>query len=383
MAKFDINNSRYAQFYSDADFLRTFVDGANFVNTNFSFWKTQFRVDDAVTPTDNKGLATFTVQSVKTELTPMMDMRAPLGKSKPIDNEGLEFYTATIPDFIAPSIVEQAMEREYKRRLFEQYGNDTAIILQWTHKVQGQIDSANQTLSNMAAQLLSTGQIDYQAGRGIKGYTQKANIPTENFVKAGETVWTDPNCKLLDQMAKIEETFRDKWGSDMPMKWQIPLKMFRENFLTNKQVIEWVRLAKSLVGITLPEFSVVTEEEVMDALAKYGKISPIEIVVEKQKDYKGMVNGWKDGIAVFRPAGYAGVIKYTDVLDVAMHENYGSSVIQKTFAKVGDSGLFTLVNTTLNNGNYKEWHTDLMVSATPALEEFPYHVIVNAKEADE
>ena len=66
-----------------------------------------------------------------------------------------------------------------------------------------------------------------------------------------------------------------------------------------------------------------------------------------------------------------------------MYEKYGSSVIERAFARVGTGGLYTLMNTTLNNGNLKEWHTDLFVAAVPALEEFLYHVIVDTASADD
>ena len=159
MAKFDFNNSNYALFWQYGDILKTYIDETPYLRTNFGFWQTQFTVDATATPTDDKGLASFAIQSVKREPSPMADMRAPLGKGKALDWEGLHVYNASIPHFIAPSIHEQAFERAAKARVFEQYGNDAEIIKQWTAKVQGQMDSLNQTLSNMAAQVLSTGTL--------------------------------------------------------------------------------------------------------------------------------------------------------------------------------------------------------------------------------
>jgi len=76
------------------------------------------------------------------------------------------------------------------------------------------------------------------------------------------------------------------------------------------------------------------------------------------------------------------MIRHTTILDQQMYEKYGSSVISRTFAKT-NNGLCTLMNTTLNNGNMKEWHTDLMMSAIPSLDEFLYHVIVDTTVAGE
>ena len=63
-----------------------------------------------------------------------------------------------------------------------------------------------------------------------------------------------------------------------------------------------------------------------------------------------------------------------------MFDKYGSSVITKVWAQVND-GLCTLVNTTTNNGQYKEWHTDVMMSACPALTVFLNNVIVDTSTA--
>ena len=42
----------------------------------------------------------------------------------------------------------------------------------------------------------------------------KAEIPAENFITAGDKAWTDPECKILDQMREIENKFKDAWGLD-------------------------------------------------------------------------------------------------------------------------------------------------------------------------
>lgn len=381
MAKFDFNNSNYALFWMYGNILKTYVDMTPYLRTNFGFWQTQFSVDPNLTPTDDKGLASFAIQSVKREPSPMADMRAPLGKGKALDWEGLHVYNASIPHFIAPSFHEQAFERAAKARVFAQYGNDTEIIKQWTSTVQGQMDSLNQTLSNMAAQVLSTGKIDYKGGRAIKGMVYDAAIPKENIVKGGTKVWTDADCPLLDQMAEIEENFRSTNGYEgIPMKWQIPYKMFHDTFLKNKQVREFVKDYRTNNYMATTEGYVVTEDIFRTIVeSQYPQISPIEVIVEKQKDYTGSVNGWKESVAVLRPTGYAGVIKHTDAIDRFMFENFGSNNVSKVFTTV--NSVFTLINTSLNNGDFKEWHTDMIMDAVPALDEVPYHLIVDTSQA--
>lgn len=383
MAKFDFNNSRYAQLFSDQTIMKVlFEDGVSLQN-NFRFWTTQFEVDPMSVPVSPKGESTFSIASVKREQAPMPDIVSPLAGGKPIDEEGVDIYTASIPILAAPVVLEQAAERDYKRAIYEQYGSDTQLIMSFIGGVQKMLDSMNQGLSNMSAQLLSTGEINYTYGRGIKAYLQKAPIPEENFMKAGEKAWTDTSCKILTQMAKIERDFRDSTGYSAPMKWQIPYDIFHDTFMQNEEVKNWVKDVKAVGGILVSDAIASLESEVISAMNKYDAISPIEIVREKQKDYSGMIQGWKDGVVVLRPAGFAGMIKHADLLDVQMATNYGSSVVNKVFTQVGDGGLFTLINTTSNNGDYKEWKTELKASAVPALYEFNYHVIVDTKTAEE
>ena len=205
-------------------------------------------------------------------------------------------------------------------------------------------------------------------------------IPKENIIKAGTKAWTAADCPLLDQMAEIEEKFRvDNGFENLPMKWQIPYKMFHDTFLKNKQVKQFIKDYRTNNDLATTEGYVITEELFRTVMALYPQISPIEIIVEKQKDYSGSVSGWKESVAVLRPTGYAGVIKHTEAIDRFMYENFGSSNVSKTFTKT--NGVFTLINTSLNNGDFREWHTDMIMDAVPALDEVPYHLIVDTSQA--
>ena len=387
MAKFDFNNSRYARLFSDNDvrFLQTYIDEAALLQVNYGWWATQFRKADQLTPTAPDGTATFTVKSRKAEAAPLMDIRSRLADSLPMDNEGVEFYSASIPDFIAPGIVEKATERYYKEEQFAQFGNDRDIILAWTQEVQTRYDSANATLTYLGSKLESMGEIYYDAGRGAHMALHKAKIPTENFKTAGAKAWTDPTCKLIDQMAKIEDDFRNATNYNAPLVWKIPIQMFREVFKTNEQVKQWIIDSKKIANEPITANFVYDDATVLSFLAKNDTISLIELVVDKVRKMTmttdTMVNGWKQNIAVLCPAGYVGEIEFTDQLEEKLFKNYGSSIVQKNYASL-QQGLMRLITTTLNNGNFKEWHTDLIMSAVPALTEFPYHVIVNTTTAD-
>lgn len=384
MGKFEFENSNYAMLWNDRNVLSSYLEVTPYLNMNFGFWRSQFTVDPITTPSDDKGNAAFTMDTITRQPAPMADMRAPLGRGKSIDLEGLHRYTASIPHFIAPTIHEQAFERMAKESMFEQTGNDAAIMKQWTLNLQALLDSANQSLSYMAAQVLSTGKINYQGGRAMKGMVYDALIPKENIVKAGtnssDKAWTDVDCPILDQMAAIEFKFRkDNGFENIPMIWQIPYDMFYNVFLKNKQVRQFVTDYRTNNDLATTAGYIITEEVFKEVMKLYPQISPIEIVSEKQRDYTGIVSGWKDGIAVLRPSGYAGVIKHTSNFDSRLLSRYGSSVVTSVFSTIED--IFTVANTTLNNGSFREWHTELYMDAVPALDEVPYHLIVNTKQA--
>ena len=391
MAKFDFNNSRYAKFFSDKtnqNLLQSFINMEGLLYTNYGWYKTQGVKASIPTPTAGNGTATFSVKGRDMKAAPLMDLRAPLGDSNQMDKEGIYWYTASIPDLIAPGFVETAMEREAKERQFELFGNDADLVAAWVQTLQSQIDSADVTMNFMTAQLMSTGKIDYRnIGRGIQIPLHKADIPEENFTNAGTKVWTDPNCKILSQMAAQEKVYREKWGYQGAMVWQVTRKMFYEVLLPSSEAKELVDNYKKnpLAYIASTESAPTTQDLFVRAFRDYPGVSPIEIVEERERNLTNtgdtFVQGWDDKIAVLRPAGYACEFQYTNSLDRQMFQKYGSTVISKVWALAND-GLCTVVNTTTNNGLYKEWHTDVMMSACPALVTFRNHVIVDTSVAD-
>ena len=390
MPKFDFNSSRYAKFFADKSnqrFLQSFLNTEGLLYTNYGWYKTQGIKASTPTPNAPNGLASFSVKGRELKAAPLMDMRAPLADSNQMDNEGISWYTASIPDFIAPGFVETAMEREAKEKQFELFGNDADIVAAWVQTVQEKIDSADATMNYMTAQLISTGKIYYTGiARGIQVPLHKADIPKDNFVKAGDVVWTDKSCRILSQMAKIEKKFREKWGYQGAMVWQMTRKMFYETFLQNVEVKDLVESYKKnpLAWVATTDTAPTTADLFLRAFKDYPGVSPIEVVEERERNLTNtgdtFVQGWDDKIAVLRPSGYACEFEYTNNLDKLMFDKYGSSVITKVWAQVND-GLCTLVNTTTNNGQYKEWHTDVMMSACPALTVFLNNVIVDTSTA--
>lgn len=390
MAKFDFNSSRYAKFFSDKSnqrFLQTFLDESDIFFTNYGWYLTQGRKAANATPTNADGIATFSVKVRPLQAAPMADLRAPLGESNQMDDKGLAFYTGTIPDFIAPGYVEQAAERDYKARQYEIFGNDADIVAAWANNVQMQKDSLDATMNNLTAQVMTTGKMDYTGfGRGIQAALHKAPIPTENFVKAGAKVWTDTSATILTQMKEIEIDYREaRGGYGGPLVWQMTRKFFHDVFLKNDEVKEFVKNFRTLNYIASTDAMPISEEQFRKAFADFEGVSPIEIVTERERNLThtgdSFVQGWKDNIVVLRPAGDAVEFEYTSILDQRMFSQYGASGVTTVFGTF-NNGLQLLMNRTIDNGSLKEWHTDVMMSACPALINFTNHLIVDTSQTD-
>ena len=358
------------------------LNDPDLIRANHTFWTQKFRIDPQITPTNAEGEAIFKSTMRQLESGVLMDMRAPLGDSIPEDKKGLAYYSGVIPEFISKGTVEKATERAYKEDLFAQFGDAALIAAYATDVLQSKLDSANQTLSHMSAQLLSTGKIIYNQGVGIQGNVLKADIPTENFLNAGEAVWSDTSARLLDQIVKLVEDIREAKGLDLQFQLEITRQQFLEAFMKNEQVIEWVRYLNVINNTPLPERAVMTEDLVKNALARFEGLPPIVIVEEKQKDLEnGIVHGWKEGVAVLRPLGYAGFIRRTTIKDVELFTKYGNNVNSYSFAPVLN-GLAQVANSVIVNGNFKEWHTHVIMAAVPSLDEFLYHYIIDTTTAD-
>lgn len=355
----------------------------NLIRANHTFWQSKFKVDPQITPTNAEGEAIFKSTQRPLESGVLMDMRAPLGDSTPLDVRGAAAYTGVIPDFITKGTVEKATERWHKEKMFDQFG-DARLLAQFaTDVLQQKIDSANQTLSYMSAYLLSNGNLSYLQGEGIQDALYKAAIPAENFDKAGEKAWSDKTARILDQMVEKEEKYKNLWGINIPMQWEITREQFRSQFLSNEQVISWVKHNYEISkGVELSTALGITEDMAVEYIAKFPGLSPIVFIEEKQKDVNnGPVSGWKEGVAVLRPTGFAGYIRHTSILDTEIFSKYANTVNSYVFTKTLN-GLLTIMNSTVVNGNFQEWHTDGMMSAIPTLDEFLYHVIIDTTEAN-
>lgn len=386
MAKFDFKNSRKARFFSDLEnsrYLQKFIDENDIFHVNYGWYLTQGRIAPDLTPTNHKGVATFTVEASALRASTLANLRAPLAGSFQKDKGELKVYSATIPDFITDGFKETAEERNYREKQFEEFGNDRDLVMQWRDDVQDLMNSVDMTMNYMTAKLASTGELDYTGiGRGIQAPLHKVPLPADNFRKCGKVEWENAECNILEQMRNIESDWRKEFGQNrLALVWQMTYNTFYNVFLANKQISELYKNWCKAHYVAYVEDYGVNTEMFLKAFADIQGISQIEIVDEEEQNIKFdgsvvKVKGWADNIVVLRPAGYAFEYERKQVADEPMFKKYGNSIVQKVFART-NNGIGLLCNSTIANGDYQEWHTDLMFAAVPAMLDFPYRWIID------
>ncbi len=382
MPKFE--NSQYAKLWSaeGRQVMSEILSTPDMVKLRNTFYQTRFKPDTMPTVRQSDGSIVFEAKMREIKSGSLMDLRAPLAESIQGEAGDVAVYRGSIPDLSAKSTTETAHERMYKQDLFEQFG-DAQLLANFAQEVlQAKLDSATQTLSNMAAQLMSKGEIEYTGGSGLKMKVIKAEIPTWNFQKAGVKIWSDPTAPLIDILVKKVEEAKMQFGIDVPFVLDVTKAQFDKYFLTNNQVKDRIKFVYSSNGNNLPDTFTPTQEMALTTLALQTGMPKILIVEEAQRDGDTIVHGWKADNVVLRPEGWAGKIMYADPLEIkAYSPNFTPDTIVRNFTKVM-GGLATFMNTTKANGNFKEWHTDLLMAAVPTLDEFLYHIIIDTTTAD-
>ena len=390
MAKFDFNNSRYAKFFSDKSnqrFLQSFLDKKDIFKTNYGWYLTQGRIATNFTPIDANGIATFSVKARKLEAAKLMNMRAPLGETTQGDKAGFEWYSDSIPDFISEGFKENALERDYRMRQYEEFGNDADLVAEWADNVQSKIDSLDTTMNFLTANLMAKGEMDYTGiAKGIQMPISKAIIPAENFKKAGAKKWTDPDCNILNVMKQMEYQYRDERGGySGALGWQFTRNCYHNTFLNNASIKElWQNWCKANYKAYIAGMDV-NSVEFNKAFADINGVSPIEIVTEQERNATWTtdtrIQSWPDNVVVLRPAGKVVEFQRKEIIDRRMITNLGNNLIKTVFATT-NNGLGLLVNEESASGRFKEWSTKLMLASVPSLTDFPDHVIIDTNDTE-
>lgn len=400
---------------TNTGFLQILINDKIKIEENTFFWQEHFRPDSSeyiIDLADLKKNPAWTVRQKVKRTVPMADAMSPLSETMQLDAEGGEEQNGSIYQY-GKGMFETSMSKEELKARLAAMGTDGTLIDGYLRGVADLVKTHNLRLSNMAAMTLSRGgeygndiALDKVGGgtdttKGFSGVRthQSAYIPLANYKKAGTNVWTDPDCDIPEQMMKIESDFKEanELPDEMPFEWNISWEMLTTVLIKNAAFIKEVN---RYLALGAPDKVVIVQNGssstdvgsiTVDQLVAYSrwelsKISPIRIVREQQQ-VQGMtsyytVKGWKAGVAVLRPRGYAGVVVHAQVPDVElMKSGEVNKTIDFQLAKV--QTFLNVINKVVPNGMLKAYHTDVLGRYATVLDESLYHVIVDTTTAND
>jgi len=395
-------------------FLQTLIDRSIEIKENAFFWQEHFRVEGNeydIDIADLKKNPAWTVRQRINRTVPMADAMAPLSETMQLEAEGYEEKTGSIYQY-GKGLFETSMSKLELQARLQELGPDQDLVVGFVRGVADLVKTHNLRVSNMAAMTLSRGgqygntvAITNVAGgttttQGFSGVVanQAAYIPLANYKTAGAKVWTAADCDIPEQMRKIEYDYKEANAipDGTPFEWDLPWEMVINVLLNNaafkKEVNRYIALYapdKVIVvtsGSSTTNVDTITWEQLVQySRSPISKISPIRIVREQQT-VQGIttyttVKGWKSGVAVLRPLGYAGVLVHAKCADVELlRSGEVNNTVQFSLAKI--QGFLNVINKVTPNGMLKAYHTDVIGRYATVLDESQYHVLVDTTEAD-
>ena len=399
---------------TNVGFLQSLIDNTIEIEENAFFWQEYFRVEGNeydIDKADLKKNPAWTVKQMTKRTLPMADAMAPLSETMQLEAEGMEEKTGSIYQY-GKGLFETSMSKLELQARLKELGPDQNLVEGFVRGIADLVKTHNLRVSNMAAMTLSRGgqygntiAITNVAGgtattQGFSGVVanQSAYIPLANYKKAGAKVWTAADCDIPEQMRKLEADFKEAnyIPDGTPFEWDIPWDMLVNVLLKNaafiKEVNRYIALYapdKVIVvsnGSSTTNVDTITYEQLVAySRSPISKISPIRIVREQQTVQNittyTTVKGWKAGVAVLRPLGYAGVLVHAKVADAElMKSGEVNSNIQFSLAKV--QGFLNVINKVTPNGMLKSYHTDVIGRYATVLNETQYHVVVDTTTAN-
>lgn len=398
---------------ANTGFLQNLIDSTIEIKENAFFWQEHFYVEGneyKIDLADLKKNPAWTVRQTIKRSVPMADAMAPFSDTMQLDAESGESKTGSIYQY-GKGLFETSMSKMELEARLKELGPDRNLVEGFVRGVADLVKSHNLTISNMAAMTLSRGGAygntinlgtigSPKTTQGFSGVitSQSAYIPLENYKHAVNKVWTAADCDIPEEMREIEADFKEAnyIPDGTPFEWDIPWDMVVNVLLKNaafiKEVNRYIALYAPDKVIVVTNGSSTTnvdsiswEQLIAYSQSPISKISPIRIVREQQ-NVRGItttytVKGWKPGIAVLRPLGYAGPLVHAQVPDVElMRSGEVNNTISFSLAKV--QGFLNVINKITPNGMLKSYHTDVIGRYATVLSESQYHVVVDTTRTE-
>lgn len=371
---------------TDMNFLQSYIDNSAMLKVNYRFGYENFAIESQVREANSQGVVSFTVETKTHQPDGIADYKAPLAHNTPIEYEGMAGYSGSFSTFgkALPDITIEDRERMAKE--LAMFRKEDPFLDKWVDDIQRLQNHMDSLISLNAASLLTTGKVVGRnaSGKAIMDY-QDARIPSANFVNGGTKAWTATDADLLGSMQAIETAYRERTGDEQPLKWQIPLYMWRNVFLKNAQLKADVVAYRKLMELPTSSGGQVLEEWIVTFINAIGLTSPIEIVKEGVQrvdgDTRTDVKGWDNKFAVLRPRGYAGLILHGEILKAKFASSYKSNTVQRNVAYL-NSNLYALINSVVDIDGYPVLRTEIEGCAAPVLTCAPYLTVVDTSQAN-
>lgn len=389
--RFSVENAAFTRIWDSVDgptIVNMILNDPDLMQVKPHYFRTAFTIGEYV-PTNELGVASFTVKAELPTHSTVMDMRAPLGEGKPIEEGETLEYSGSIKGFMSPTWDETATARMYKEKLMEKYGSDAAILKDFaTKEIAPRVESGYYTLDYIAIRAETTLKARYDVGRGLRSNIYA--IPTEyrQKVTAGAKAWTDSTADILTSIMDIQEKKWLEWGIELPMQLKVTEDLFKNVIMKNEGVINTIKTnwltdqGQLVAGTSNVSKWVITEENfnkyVAASIPDFPKITITKpkLIIDKK-----LVDPWEDGIAVLCPLGYAGRVLRTDILDEEVYSKYGNNASSFNFTRTAD-GLMLVMNSIIPNGSLNERHMKVLMDAVPVLSDFQYRVLIDTKTAN-
>lgn len=390
MSRFSIDNLAFTNLWGSDEsttVLRMLINQFGFLWDRPRYYSTAF-TDGEYVPTNEKGVASFTVKAELPTSPTVMDMRAPLGEGKSMEAGETMEYSGSIKGFIAPTYKQTALARRYQEKLLEKYGDEAGVIEKFaTKELAPRIEAGYNTLDILAMRVESTFKSYYNEGRGLRGSMYAIPEEYRQYAKAGSKAWTASDADIVTSVMDLLDAKQKEWGVKMPMQLKVTKKFFQNVIMKNPAIIDMIKTnwltdqGQLVAGTNNVSNWVITEANFTKYVQNFVPEFPKLTIVDSEMLVNGqMVDPWTDGIAALCPLGYAGRILRTDSPDEEIYSTYGNNACSFAFSRTADD-LMLVMNSLLPNGSLTERQMKVVMDAVPVLTDFQFRVLIDTKTA--